>query len=560
MPILIRWVPLCFATVSRRMTDRFGCVSNTPKRLMAALLALALATTSCTGDEPAAPTTNLPTGGTLRVAITDPGSLDPAKADKRPGLLILKQLCDTLVAVDQKTGELKPGLAESWSFNETATQVTFNIRRGVKFHTGQELTAGDFEYSLNRLADPKTQSPNQHLLERITGYKEVRSGASPTLSGVKAVETYKLQIDMPEPFAELPAALSHVSSGSAVPREEVDKAGEGFSTLPSCTGPYQLDPKAGESETVELVRFDDYHGANGAFTRGGKGYAKRISFTVAPTLEESFKLLDEGDVDVAQISNGDLISARTVEGRVQSRPSGHVAYLGFPATVAPFDSPGIRKTLAGTVDRKEIISNVLGGTRVEAKGMLPGGSGPVAGEANCPELEAKVTKGAPVESLTMPMNIYLNSGGGHESWLQTVADDWEALGADPTLKTMDWAPYLEFLSTTGADGPFRLSWAVTYPSPEALLAPLFASGSPNNFTRFVNPEFDALLGEARKTLNDVDRARIYAEAAKLICAQMPIVPVWFGLSHVAFGEKVLSRVEQRLDVFGDPILRELAVG
>lgn len=558
MRISIRWVLRCCAAASQQVADRFDGVFKVSKRLTAALLMLALALAACSEQRPDRSPTKLRTNVDLRVAITDPGSLDPAKADKRPGLLILKQVCDPLVAVDQATGELKPGLAESWSFNETATQVTFNIRPGIKFHNGRDLTADDFVYSLNRLADPKTKSPNYYLLERITGYKEFRNGSAPTLSGVRATGINQLQIDMPEPFAELPAVLSNVAAGSAVPKEEVEKGEELFSTVPVCTGPYRINP-ATKPGSVELTRFDGYHGANGAFSRGGKGYARRINFTVAPNLEDSFKLLDEGDVDVAQISNGDLIAASTVPGRVQSRPNGHVAYLGFPVTVAPFDSPDIRKSLAGTLDRGKIITKLLGGTRAEARGMLPPPVGPVAAQATCRELEAKVTRGTPVPGLTGPMNVYFNSGGGHESWLQSVVDDWSALGAQGTLKSMDWAPYLEYLTNPGADGPFRLSWAVTYPSPEALLAPLLSSGSPNNFTRFVNPEFDAQLGQARRTVNDADRAKAYADAAKLACAQMPIVPVWFGLNHVAFGEGVTAAVKQRLDVFGDPILRELSL-
>lgn len=542
------------------LTPALACrVSRVRTRLTTAALALAVAAGACGTDRAPSVTEKLSTISTLRVAITDPGSLDPATVGTRSGLLVLKQLCDTLVAVDQGTGTLKPGLAESWSFNDNATQITFNIRRGVKFHNGREVSAADFVYSLNRLADPTTNSPNHHLVERVTGYLEMRSGSAPTLSGVRALDPNKLQIDLREPFAELPAVLSHVAAGAAVPQEEVERAPDAFAAAPVCTGPYRPAPEPPAEGKAELVRFDDYHGANGAFSIGGKGYAKRITFQMVTSLEESFLLLDEGEVDLAQVSNGDLGRAQEAEYRVESRENGHVAYLGFPLSATPYDTADIRRKLAATVDRSEIVDELLGGTRVLSDSVLPGPAGPVAQQASCPELGAEATEGSPVESLTKDMNIYLNTGGGHESWLESVVDDWEGLGAKGLLKPMDWEAYIEYLTAPGADGPFRMSWAVSYPSPEAMLAPLFAAGSPNNFTRFANPEFDAHLAQARTTLDDTQRAEAYADAAKLICRQMPILPVWFGLSHLAFAPQVVSAVEQRLDVSGDPILRELSI-
>lgn len=489
----------------------------------------------------------------LRVGITDPGTLDPARANGRSAFLVLKQICDPLVAVDQATGALKPGLAESWTVSDDGKTFQFQLRPGVMFHNGRELVADDFVFSLNRLADPGTKSPHHYLLEKVVGYAEVRAGTNPNLPGVRGSDPHVLEVELAEPYLEFPALMAHPAAGSPAPKEDVEGAPEKYVRGPVCTGPYRLESNGTPDGPIQITRFDDYYGANGSFSRGGRGYAKRVTFAVKPSLEDSYELLEKGEVDVATISSTDLNKARQVAGRVESGQSGHVAYIGFPVTKPPFDSLGLRRRMAEAINRQAIVRDLLGGSRAEAKGFLPLSSGPVSQQAECPNPEVSGDAEAPSELL-----LYLNAGGGHEAWLQAVADDWDkGLKTKTTLRTMDWTEYVDYLAGQGADGPFRMSWAVSVPSPEAMLNPLFTTGSPNNFSRYSSSEFDDLLNKARATVNDEERAKTYAEAAKVLCKDQPVLPVWFGLNHVAFGPNVTSTTERRLDLFGDPILREL---
>jgi oligopeptide transport system substrate-binding protein len=234
---------------------------------------------------------------------------------------------------------------------------------------------------------------------------------------------------------------------------------------------------------------------------------------------------------------------------------------------APFDNPNLRRALALSIDRESIISGLLGNSRQVPAGFLPVSGGPVAdNESTCPEVSAESADddaaGAALAEpgVTAPeeMNVYLNSGGGHEQWLETVVERWnQTLGIRGVLKPAEWDPYIDFLSGTGADGPFRLAWSVNFPSPEALYAPLFSSSSLDNYSRYSSPEFDAAMNKARATVGEPERAAAYAEAGAIACRDLPIIPVWFGLDHVAFNEGLSTGNPTRLDIFGDPILREL---
>ncbi|MEX0789467.1 MAG: ABC transporter substrate-binding protein, partial [Actinomycetota bacterium] len=319
------------------------------------------------------------------------------------------------------------------------------------------------------------------------------------------------------------------------------------------------------AEGIELVRFEDYHGANEAFQDGGRGLAEVLSFRFVESEGAAYRLLAGGEVDLSPVPPEELAAARQGEDRVSSGPNGHVSYIGLPVKKPPFDNPNLRKALALSVDRTSIIGGLLGNSRQAPEGLLPVSAGP-GGDVNCAEMDAESADTDAAEAaLTQPgvtapeeMNVYLNSGGGHEQWLETVVERWNSeLGIRGVLKPAEWDPYIDFLGGTGADGPFRLAWSVNYPSPEALYAPLFSSSSLDNYSRYSSPEFDAAMNKARSTVGDAERAAAYAEAGAIACRDLPIIPVWFGLDHVAFADGLNTGGQSRLDIFGDPILREL---
>lgn len=500
----------------------------------------------------------------LTMALTDPESLDPAKINTNAATVIAAQVCDTLVAFDPRTGALKPALAQSWTVAPDARKVTFQLRPGVKFHNGRDLAAEDFVYSMSRLANPATGSTQHFLLDKVLGYTEVRASRQPVLSGVRALNPQTLEVELTEPFAEFPTIMASLVAGSAIPKEEVDRSAEEFAARPVCTGPYRVDEV--NEEGIKVVRNDAYYGANGAFQNSGRGQASSISFRYAETDSAAYKLLDDGEVGIAPLAARDLANANRVEGRVSSAPNGHVAYIGLPVKKAPFDNPNLRKALTLSVDRETIISDLLGDSREAPTGLLPASVGPGASAGNCAGIggatadvtAAKAALGQPGVVAPKEINVYLNSGGGHEQWLQKVVDGWnESLGIRGILKPNEWQPYIDYLSGTGADGPFRLAWAVRFPSPEAMLAPLFSSSSLDNFSRYSSPEFDAAMNKARATVGDTERAAAYAEAGRIVCRDLPIIPIWFGVDHVAFAEGLGTGGASRIDIFGDPILREL---
>ncbi len=150
------------------MRKNLGCYPMTRRELLGAgvgLLGGMIATAGTPTAALAATVAQVPTvsagarqGGTLRFGnIGDFSSLEP-QTFGGGGLDQFYQVWDQLISVDSQQ-QVQPMLAENWDFPDNYQQIKFNLRHGVQFHTGRELTADDVKFSLLRIQDPKIGSP-----------------------------------------------------------------------------------------------------------------------------------------------------------------------------------------------------------------------------------------------------------------------------------------------------------------------------------------------------------------------------------------------------------------
>ena len=514
-------------------------------------------------DEPEPPDV----GGALRVAVTNPGTIDPSRSTSYAAHMVLQNICEPLVTADPATGELMPGAAESWTISDDARTITFRLKGGVAFHDGTEVKASDYVFSISRFVHSKTGSSRRFWFDRVSGYAAVASGTATTISGVTAPDEMTLVIKAARPFADLPAVLSHPGAGSAIPKASAE--GAGFASRPGCTGPYQLmAPWDGKSD-LRLVRANGYDGGNEAYSLGGRGFVDEIIFDVVGDLDEGYLLLDEGKVHVAEVPvTNRLVEAREVEGRVETGPSGTVSYIGFPTHKTPFGNANYRRALSAAIDRGRILTDMLADSRLAPEGMLPPSTGRASEESRCDLTRATPDIDAAKQSLAdskataaeMKFDLHFNNEEDHSIWLTKVIEGWEEhLNVTASLKSKDLKSLLDDLTENKVVSPFRMQWVVEYPSPEAFLAPLFSSTSPDNFTRYRSEEFAAALSAARAERDDERRAALYADAADVLCQDAPIIVMWFGSRHIAFGEDVMSGSLTKVGSLGHPVLRELGL-
>src|SRR6266511_4329971 len=228
-------------------------------RLLAFVLCCALLTAGCThrssrpgdpGGASAAPRV----GGTLRIALVTPGSLDPAQA----------------------------------------TSAEWQLRAGATYADGRAVRAGDFRAAWERLASPRTRprpaSPAA-LLGIVDGYQAVATGHARTISGIAAPDPATLQIDLSEAFADFPALVADPRL-SPVPPNALAGGAAAFAAKPLGNGPFMLT-KASKGQTLELVRNPHYS--------GHAPYLDRVRVQVVPDQQTAWLAFQHGQVSFAPV-------------------------------------------------------------------------------------------------------------------------------------------------------------------------------------------------------------------------------------------------------------------
>src|SRR5215204_6375749 len=155
-------------------------------------------------------------GNRLRVHhLSYPDVVDPQKSSTTPEIDILQLAYEGLTRLDTNQ-ETVPAAAESWKYNEDATQITFTLRRDLTYSDGSPLTAENFRYAVERTCDPETAGEYQYLLFEIAGceafagigtnddgepreFTPEEYDAAKAALGVRAVDGLTLQLDLTNP-------------------------------------------------------------------------------------------------------------------------------------------------------------------------------------------------------------------------------------------------------------------------------------------------------------------------------------------------------------------------
>ena len=267
-------------------------------------------------------------------------------------------------------------------------------------------------------------------------------------------------------------------------------------------------------------------------------------------LKTAYRDWEAGEVDLLDaVDPTQVPQAQAAAGdRFLSVDSGSFSYMGFPFYIPDFEDVRIRQALSMAIDRETIIDRVLNGLYTPASDVIAPfvtGSRDDACEYceyNPEEAKALFDEAGGIEGNTI--HIWFNNDGGHEDWVQAVAEGWKNdLGLDYELESQPFTPYLATLDEGKVDGPYRLGWLPDYPSPENYLDPLYGEGS-SNYGQWSGPAHDEFI----KTVAEADAAPsieegipTYQEAADIILEELPVIPLWFGKTSII----VLREPQQR---------------
>jgi peptide/nickel transport system substrate-binding protein len=464
--------------------------------LLVLLLLLALVAAACdtgegvdvgddgTGEGEAA------TGGTIRAAISgEPDQLDPHLTSAYPSFQVLENVYDTLVQPDADL-QFEPALAESWEESDDLLLWTFELREGVTFHNGRELTADDVVFSYERIME---EGANAFRFDNVVE--------------VRAVDDLTVEIEVSQPTPNLLANIGAFKGMAIVAQETVEDGTIG--SEPVGTGPFQF-VSYDEGSGITLEANPDYWG-DGPHVEGVE-YRFISEGTVALTN------LQTGEVDWTDNIPPQDVATILEDADLESDavPGNDFWYFAFNHEREPFDDVQVRQALSFAFDREAVTQAAQFDAATPNQTAIPEGSffhtdyAPFDYDL---DRARELLDEAGVDNLEIDLMV-TNEFEETISAAQVLESQWAELGVSTTIRTLDFSAWLDEQAEGNFD-VFLLGWLGNIDPDDFYYAQHHSEGG-FNFHGYANPEVDELLDEGRTETDEDARKELYDQAVELI--------------------------------------------
>lgn len=451
--------------------------------------------------------------------------LDPAQGKDRTSCSAYANIYDPLIFQDFE-GNLKGGAAKSWEVSEDGIEYTFKIRKGIFFHNGEELTAEDVLFSMER------------LLAINRGFAYLFSGLVKTIS-TPSDDTVAIELNKPfGPFLKILTKFYIVNKSQVLANLKEGNFGElkdyGMNWLmdnDAGSGPYKVVEMA-HNQYLSAVKFPEYwQGFKPGNPEGFKLLAisepvtirtmmlrKQLEFTDEYQPVETYQNLEKTDgIDVFSVSNGKML------------------YLSLNNAKAPTDCPHFRKAISYAIDYDSLLKIFSWRNHPKA----PVAASLIGGAKNLPFYSYDLAK-AKEELAKSRYADTLDQQTLEIVWIADVPDreklalafqaTFAALGVNVKVTKVPWAKFVDQCSRK-EDTPnaATLTVAAHYSEAGTILRSVYHSssmGSYENMSWHSYPEVDNLIDAALRETNDGARIEKYVEAQKLIVENQPHIPIF----------------------------------
>lgn len=538
-------------------------------RLVAGVAAITLLATACGGDGGGSDDGSdaageeggeAARGGSYSTNIAEPSPLFPtSKCYESECSQVLSVLYDPLVNVDSETGELIPVVAESVT-SEDNKVWTIELKDDYTFHNGEPVDADAFIRAWNYSAYGPNATDTNFFFAKVEGYdamnaEEGKKPEAKQLSGLEKTGEYSFEVTLSNPFSQFGQVLAYTPAFAAAAQECMDDM-KACNLAPVGYGPYKMKGKWEHNQQIAVQRYEDYAGERAA-------NADEITFAIYSDVGTAYRDWQAGNLDIVAPDPKVWPQAKAQAGdRWLEEPSSSFTYLGFPVYDKDWQNKKLRQALSLAIDREEIISRLFNGLYIPAQGVIsPIVPGARDDACDYCTFDPERAKQLYEESGGVPGNtvkIYFNAGAGHEDWTRAIGDQWsQVLGVDYELQSTQWAQYLELLTDYRFEGPYRLGWAMDYPSPENYLRPLYSEVGGSNYNKYYNEEFEELLDQGDTAESSEAAIDLYQQAADIILEELPVIPLWFGKAHYVWSNDVSNVTYGQVD--GQIIFEEVTV-
>ena len=444
--------------------------------------------------------------------IGEPKSLDPSQVDDLVPFSVTNQVYDNLIyyGTDQT---LSPGLAESWDYSQDRKEITFHLRKDVKFHNGDVMTADDVVFSINNaIASPFTKT------------------VTSSMDKAEKMDDSTVVLRLKYSYGPVEYCVSSPQL-SIVNKKVYESDPEGYGRNPIGTGPYKfVEWKSGDK--IILQAFEDYY--------KGAGKIKDVTYKIITDGSTAVVALEKGEIDIIDtppktdrqnlIDNPDITYYETEIASTTFIAINHDSELG--------KNKKFREAVAYAIDRESMIMGAVEGVGTpiytpmakscfgwpedfkfreydveKAKKLLA-----EAGYPNGLDIELKTTESATYYKPT-----------------EVLQDQLKKIGINASITKMERGAFWDDILTKRDYTIAVSAYTAAFPDSDYIYSMYHSSmiKEGQNYFNYSNPKLDELLDEGRKSNDEEEREKIYREVCEVVKDDVATIPLYTYMTPIA---------------------------
>ncbi|MEU8586295.1 ABC transporter substrate-binding protein [Streptomyces sp. NPDC048664] len=461
-----------------------------------------------------------------------PAPLDPAYAYDVGTWNVLRQTVQTLMTQTRGEGEPEPEAAESCGFTDTGDErYACKLRKGLKFASGDPVTAADVKFSIDRARSIKAESEVYALLS--------------TIDTVETQGDDEVIFHLKNADATFPYKLSTPVAGILNPKDyDKGKLRDGFKVDGS--GPYTMQAEVRNDEMVKAT-----------FTKNPT-YKGLLAPKNDKVVLESFKdsaamstALGKGDIDVMtrQMSPEQIRTLQDdTKGDVNlvEMPGLEIRYLAFNTNAPTVRDKAVRQAMAQIIDRGQLVSQVYGTQAEPLYSLVPatitGHSNSFFNKYGDPSV-AKARTLLAKANITSPVKLTLHYTTDHYG--SATAKEFEVLKKqlndsglfDVTLQGTPWAQFSP-AQRHGAYDAYGMGWFPDFPDADNYLAPFLDRDNFLNSPYYNADISEKLIPQSRREADRLTASKALTDIQDHVADDVPVLPLWQGKQYVATRDNI----------------------
>lgn len=449
----------------------------------------------------------------IMARATDATGLDPHTQTAFASFRLLELIYEPLVTLDADLN-IVPALAESWAFSNEGKTLTMNLRHGVKFHDGSDLTSADVKATFTRILDEATGAAGR------ANYTSIAS------------------IDTPDDFtvvfnlstADVPILAAMTSLNSAIVSSDVIANGADFTKTAIGTGPFKLESWSPDEKTVLSANTEWW---------GGSLSIDGIEIRIIPDESSIVAALRAGEIDFAQLNDPVIATLLNGDPKVVLNKVSSLSYhvLQLNPSRSPMDKLEVRQAMSCAIDRQEVLDTAaLGEGQVTGPITIPAFQVPTD-QLFCYQKDLAKAKDLMAQAgMSDGFTLNVIAANAEPPTALSEAQNIQAQLADINIKveidSMELSVYVDRWLKGDFDAAVALNGG--RPDPYTMYARYWTkAGNLQVVTNYIDDTLDSLMAQGRAETDPQKRYDIFAEFQKHITEVSPWIWLYNGYDYTA---------------------------